>query len=202
MDDWLTILLAFVFFVLPLLEGIFKKSKQNRTPGTPPDYESADFEDGQAGQDYFPADVDAPPSGEAWSEGWGSWPGEDAPAKQDETVRVWKAERISQPAEGEPHPRSTVTPGREVPRPIGEPMPSITRSTEDQRLQELADRLNRIAVVESSPAALRVAPPLAAKVTRQPAKSGRVARLLHDPRHVRDAIILSEVLGPPVSSRQ
>src|SRR5690606_38646723 len=126
---------------------------------------------------------------EQWSDGWGSWPDEEREEQKEEPVRVWTAE--SRPAPGQ------------------ERYTDVAYTAGGLELQELADRLNRIAEVESAPPEPPAAFPelevvaarQASRQRRRTANRDRVAPLLRDPGSVRQAIILTEVLGPPVGSR-
>ena len=199
MDDWLTILLAFVFIVLPMLEGLLKKSKKKPAPRTRPLPAPSDTEAWRAEPGGPPLDVRGGGGGggvtdDSWSDGWGSWPGEDD--EDDASVPV--PEPVG--SESNRDPRSTAgrtssqpaTPQATEIAPIQGPVPA-----EAKRLQDLADHLNRIAAVEADRAPSRAAsrPPV-----RAPRRVGRRS-LFSDRSSVRHAIIVSEVLGKPLAMR-
>lgn len=202
MDNWLTILLAFVFFVLPLLEGILKKKKS--PPGPPPGQEPFDpnAEGYFEGEHLPPQGADIAPE-ESWSDGWGSWPGDDAEERKEDPGRTWRADRPDPVAGGgfhQPSPPAPV-PEKVVTRSAEKPRPEVGSVPENQRLQELADHLNRIAVEDISPAASRVATPLPTRKPRRNPARDRVTPMLRDNASLRNAVILTEVLGPPLASR-
>lgn len=208
MDDWLKIILFLIFFVLPL----FEKAKKSRKGGArggqtlPPDYdESSPLPDQTPG---LPGPGSAGPTGDSsWSNGWGSWPDEEL---SDE---VTSQEPISARAEPEnpdwsrsgysaPQlpPVPTETAGRS---PVPVTVPAPAQSVELQRLQELAARLERVALTEGTPTASRQPSPVAGpRVKAAPSATRRRSRItLNDRGTVRNALIVSEILGPPLSMR-
>jgi hypothetical protein len=208
-DDWFTYVLFFIFFVLPMLEGVLKK-RRGRDVELPPDEE---FPESQAPVRWEPSSpggtATADSGGSSGSDGWGSWPGdeqEEDDEDEPERVPAWTAPR--QPDRNTTEPRSADLPRvpvevpAHVPEPVG--LPELGRRSEPQRLPEIATRLDQIARVESSPTPIATLKPSTvsrpASVTKQ--RRSRVSSLLGDRVSVRRAIIVSEVLGPPLAMRE
>lgn len=209
MDDWLTYVLFFIFFVLPMLEGVLKK-RRSQDVELPPDEEFPESQTPVRWEPSLPGGTATSDSGgSSWSDGWGSWPGderEEDDEDEPERVPAWTAPR--QPDRNTTEPRSADLPRvpMEVSAQASEPvvLPEPGRHREPQRLPEIAARLNQIARVESSPTPVLVPTASAvsrpASVTKQ--RRSRVSSLLGDRASVRRAIIASEVLGPPLAMRE
>lgn len=175
--DFLEILFLLLFVLLPLLQGVLTKQKPPSRPLPPP-------EETPEGERELTAleTMRLPPFPGQQPGGWGgSWPGESFPAEE--------AEEVVEADEGELFPerahREDLAP--EVER-VASPVVSLEPVFVDHEVDHRRQRV-RFAAPE------RVPPP--------PARPSAAARLAGDLSRgeIRRAIILSEVLGPPLAMR-
>jgi hypothetical protein len=218
--DWFTILLIFIFFVLPLIQQVVEARKGKRMP--PPDQgaEEWDPELLEEWQDPAPArtassrDTGTSAQKEVdWSEGWGAWP---APEVEEQSREVPVPERPREPVRVPPPPPPEPVEARPrrveeaaSPKPVQEERP---RRETPSRVPQVWERRESVASErgrerrasrDRAREAQRVERGSKRRV-RQEAVSLAGATLssrLADSQEVRRAIILSEVLGPPVSLR-
>jgi hypothetical protein len=178
--DWYTLLLLFVFFILPLFQKLLERGRQKDTELPP---------DGNWEQEYPPpplpesrqADAQQPAGataakGDGWSSGWGDWPG------QTETL-----EQLPPP------PTEEVPPVMHVPvrtreivvaeRPVPVRLPSVPEG-----------QIARPEWATTEPIRPRK---VAAHVPRRTTAMHGLRR----PGQLRQAIILKEILGPPIALR-
>jgi hypothetical protein len=210
MDDWFTIVLFFLFFVLPLLEGVLKKKKKRGQPRdrTAPDTHRASIPDRQrAGlEPALPGGRSTTSADESsWSDDWGSWPGEESEEEDEpaEPVPSWSPRETTDSNRGGSSASELPSPPEEI---AGRTPDLVTRpeagqSSELQRLQELAARLDRVALSEGTTARPKATSPIVTLKPKRRRGPGQAALLLNDRSKVRNAFIVSEVLGPPLASR-
>jgi hypothetical protein len=185
--DWFTLLLIFIFFILPLIQQVLERSRKGgdlppieteeafeMEEAKPRRRERAEAAAERAREEATEADV------VDWSHGWGKWPGaeEESPVAAEEPRREAPVYTAPQPP-----PAPTAPPAR----PFGGP--------------ESPRKARRAA--EPLPPARAPLQEGVATLTRRHGKQQRaaVARLLDSQADVRRAIVLSEVLGPPKSLR-
>jgi hypothetical protein len=191
--DWFTILLIFIFFILPLIQQVLEQTRKKGPPrpedNTYDDHPSYDeIELGTDTGDLWStaeAEVEtnkARPESGSWSDSWGSWPGQgkpdaapaDAkpapPKPREKKPRPWipptPAPQQTLPAPYTPPPAPKVT-GRVKLRPVSAPAPTP----------------------RNSPRITRTGAPLTRRMG------------LGSVHGLRKAMVLIEVLGPPVSLR-
>lgn len=210
MDDWFTIVLALIFFGLPFLEGVLKKSKRRQQgQGGLPDTAHPELPPRDQVGSALPSGASDSFDDSSWSDGWGTWPGEGleeeleserVPSSWSTTeapdrtgVEARKPEVIRVPVEAEARIPDLVT------------LPEIGQTRVPQRIQGLAERLDKVAQADTSP---RPAPsptvspkPIRVQAAVSKRRLGKAAALLDNRAGVRRAIIVSELLGPPVSLR-
>lgn len=183
--DWLSLVLLFFFFVLPIIQQIAEAAKKGKSQEgeLPHDLQDLRIEteaerrrlEGGGG----PAGS-ADEAEESWSSDWLPWPTETS---EPEPVRE---ERIERPApvavkEAERRDRESAIDALERLRYRGDPRPA------------------RVAEPVAPVAPARLATPYA---LRQHGPNRAVRRLdLHNPEALRRGIIVSEVLGSPVALR-
>ncbi len=207
MDDWFTIVLFFLFFVLPLLEGLLKKKKGPRQNPMPPGArrETIPGPQGVEVDRSLPAGRSTGSTGNSsWSDDWGSWPGEELEDEdQGEPVPSWSAPD----SRDRYRAGSTVSEFPPTPPEIAARAPDLVtlpetgQSSELQRLQELAARLDRVALAQGTTAPPPAASPIVILPPKRRRPPGQAALLLNNRAKVRHALIVSEVLGPPLASR-
>ncbi|CAN5547732.1 hypothetical protein BH24GEM3_BH24GEM3_27100 [soil metagenome] len=201
--DWVTLLLfVFFFFILPILQQVFRK-KQPPPPTTQLPEEEEEWELPPHGRRDTPSRVPAP---EQWSEGWeGEWPEEEETAAARERSAwedlglddLFREPRTQPPEPVTAAPAPIPVPSRPLPTtppperlPPASPPPPQVVSMEALVVDREAEhvRFHDRYVVPSRPPAGRIRhPPLAAQI--------------HDPKELRRAIILNEVLGLPRALR-
>ena len=212
--DWFSIALLILFFVLPIIQQVLEQARRNQAP--PPEWEDLDGGVGRTGTAELPTPRRTPTaersSGDSgWSEGWTPWPTEETPEPEPRTGpksgqstgtsgwsddwSPWPTEKVSTEPEPwtapKPSQRTPPTPPVEERRPVLAELPraeprslpaAIERSTIPRTRPPVAPRNVEIRVARPTPAA--------------PAE-----RLFASPEDVRRAVILSEVLGPPLALR-
>lgn len=181
--DVVELLILAAFFLFPLLGRLFGGKPQEPLP--PPE------------EEWEPEGEEAPrppaerprvfkvEDGSGWSAEWGDWPGEEkAEEEQDDEAQpvevIFPVEAISlEPVAPQPVP---VRPERPVPAAVPRTMEALTvdRKAEHARFHQ------RVQVTPAPPAR----------------RAGGIPALLRDPRHLRQAVILAEVLGPPRALRE
>ncbi|CAN5787525.1 hypothetical protein BH23GEM6_BH23GEM6_01070 [soil metagenome] len=207
--DWFTILLVFIFVVLPLIQQIAEARKRSRgETGLPRDEEvehevdpvAAEYEamtSRERSGDQLPAESEA-----EWSSGWGSWPGEAS----EEEVEPEVVEAVSRPSPEpvivrfEPQPRAE----RPAPEQRRERVLYERKMPDQQGERVLYERPVPVeAVVVDHRSRARPAVPrlreLSVPVLGARRGSTALGLAVHDRRELRRAILLSEVLGPPRS---
>ncbi len=110
---------------------------------------------------------------------------EEAPAYEAPPEPVWREEEVSRPVPAPP--------------PLDDGVLARQRALQEQ-LQALADRRAALAAARSEAPATVAAMSAGAPRAASP-KSGALLRDLRDPESMRRAIVLREVLGPPVALR-
>lgn len=188
--DWLSLLLIVIFFILPLIQQVVEASRRGKQD--PAGDESWDPEEPELRDPSRPRAeiaVEAPSSGQgSWSDGWGSWPApEPVEPRAKETIRP------------EP-PRERVTP---LPAPaLPDPPPSPRLREVRPREVEIERPWLRLPEQVRSPAGeLRVPSGRDARRAAKARHSSPLLPNLGNPAELRRAVVLKEVLGPPVSLR-
>jgi hypothetical protein len=98
--DWFTLLLIFIFFVLPLIQQIAEARKRGGQPPVDAPEEEWDWEAEQREAQRSgtaEAQREQVSGNGGWSEGWGSWPGDPPPEPVAEERPVDRAERVTVP---------------------------------------------------------------------------------------------------------
>lgn len=178
--DFLELLILAAFFLFPLLGRLFGGKPQEPLPS--PEEEEWEPEELEAAAR---APVERPQVLKAedvsgWSAEWGDWPGEEKrEEKQDEEAQplevIFPVEAVSmEPVAPEPVP---VRAERPVPA-------AVPRTLEALRVDRKAEHARFHERVQVAPAP-------------RARRAGGIPALLRDPRHLRQAVILAEVLGPP-----
>jgi hypothetical protein len=186
--DWFTVVLIILFFILPVIQQVLEQARRKGAPPPPAEWEGVDPEVEQARRVEAPPDrmgTLGPVPDPGWSEGWTPWPAEGE-AHQEEDSR--EAERIvwSPPARPvevarpEPRPMVVEAPRAEVPadRPL-----LVPKRTGSAR--------SGTALSQSSPPRILQAAPRR--------RRDHLGRLLTNQQEIRRAIVLREVLGPPLA---
>jgi hypothetical protein len=216
--DWFTILLIFIFFILPLIQQVLEANKK-RNPEIEMEEDTGVEEweiEGTVREDT-PARVaggEKRTASGGWSEGWGSWDDPEKtqarspaspPAEQQPQARP-KVERTEQPAWGE-RPERAQRPApvqrEERPQPI-----VLTPLPEPTTARPVPDRMRRAAPAVPGPQGRNFSPrrppppiqPVAVVASRRGAPD--VADRIRDRDELRKAIVLNEILGPPRSLRE
>jgi len=216
--DWFTILLIFIFFILPLIQQVLEANRK-RTPQIEAEEETGDEEWAIAEdvREDAPARVAGgekrtAPGG--WSEGWGSW--EDPEERKARTPaplpveqpqlppRVERTERPPWQGRAERAPRPEHVERVERPQPI-----VLTPPPESTAPRPVPDRMPRAVPAGAGLQGRSFSPrrpppplqPLAVVAIRRGAPKVTVAGL-REPGEIRKAIVLNEVLGPPRSLRE
>jgi hypothetical protein len=216
--DWFTILLIFIFFILPLIQQVME-AKRKRTPQIEAEEETGDEEwaiaedvRGDAPARVAGGEKRTAPGG--WSEGWGSWEVSEerkaqapAPLPREQPRAPLPVERTERPPWQE-RPERAQRPERvdrvERPRPI-----VLTPPPESTAPRPVPDRMPRAAPAGGPPQGRSFSPrrpppplqPLAVVAVRRGAPKVTVAGL-REPGEIRKAIVLNEVLGPPRALRE
>jgi hypothetical protein len=204
--DWFTLLLVFIFFVLPLIQQIAEARKRSRgETGLPRDEVeieedpvAAEYEEmrrAQRSADQIPSETETD-----WSTGWGSWPGE----AQEQEAEPEVIESVSRPVPEpvtvrfEPQPRAE----RPAPEQRGERVLYERKLPEQQGERVLVERpvpIEAVVVDHRSRSRQPVTRVRELSVPVFGARRGSTALGLavHNRSELRRAILLSEVLGPP-----
>ncbi|HUE96906.1 MAG TPA: hypothetical protein VMN39_09610 [Longimicrobiaceae bacterium] len=218
--DWFTILLIFVFFVLPLLQKVVERSKKADAERADESLEEAELEglelQHEAPRSRPRPEVERPrPRPEVergWSEGWASWPGLETEPEEaaEEAIGPAAADRPrDEPRVISYEPVRLPEARRESP---GAPVESPTRYR-PVRATPLPTPVARSAPIERQTRAIRVPSPArlpgpvrlarSAGETRSTQPTAAARRLgLSSSAELRRAIVVCEVLGPPVALRQ
>lgn len=189
--DWLTVLLFVIFFGLPLLQQLLEKSRNQQLP--PPEGELYDEE----GEAFEPREVTGQaarrrrveqeqPSTAAsggWSTDWGSWP---APGEETEV----------EPEHHVAYDVPVLLDEVPVPVPV-RPPPPLPVEIEVIRVPDVVQAPQG----SEGLAAVRQARRQRATAQTVPVRGPSISSRLADPAELRNAIIMNEVLGPPVSLR-
>ncbi len=202
--DWFTVLLIFIFFVLPLLQELMRR-RGPPPPELPPEEDEWEWELPQERQREGSG---RRPTTEEWSEEWEEWPGEvRETAEERREVSAWEElgleDIFGRPAEAPPEPPREAAPPpppptARVPEPVMAPQappspppsPPQVVSLEALEVDRTAEhaRFHERYVVRPVP-----------NVRHQ--QQAPLAALMQDGSELRRAIILSEVLGPPRALR-
>lgn len=226
--DWLTIVFALIFFVLPLIQQVLEAKNRTRAGE-----EEGHFPDLEGGSDRFPEPFsgDVEPVGGAgarrdsgWSFGWGEWPGAEAdPEHAPAMVLEEEPPAIAEiPADSEPEFSTRFEPGwRREPRShddapaVASPLPQPRRiSTGEAGTEAPLIRSGGTDPERATPQMVAAAtvfetdgPLEVVRLDRSTngASASRYAALVRSgggPDGLRQAIVLSEILGPPRSIRE
>lgn len=180
--DWVSVVFILLFFVLPIVQQIIEHARGQREQPAASEEEEAGWTP-RPGQ--RPSEVEDGPASDAgnWSQGWGTWP-DFTPAETAE-----KEEEYAIEATG-PEPTETSDVGYERPRadaplppaPVVAPVPSPPSSVAPATREHVTSPTRR--------------------ASRRTADAWRVRSALRKRGEVRRALILREVLGPPLSIRE
>ena len=181
--DWVSVLFLLLFFVLPLIQQVLEHARKGRE--VPPEWEYTE-DDGSTSpppRRRVEEPATAPTSGGGWSEGWGQWPGSTDLEEED-------------------------------PEPLQRPEPEWARKSEVEAAEPIAAGPHRASPVPAPAAPAQLTVPQAIVPARRviaapmkPIASPRrrdrvdVRQALQHPAEVRKALILREVLNPPLSLR-
>jgi hypothetical protein len=205
--DWFTLLLVFIFFVLPLIQQIAEARKRSQEP-EPLEPEEWEMEEEPAAERSGPPRRNVPesttsPDSGSWSEGWGAWPGEEPvtqPVPPAETPPV--PAPVPAPARAEVEIRTPpVREERAVPVPRAErsvPVPRAERVVYERPVPVDPVYVDR---GEASPRARPAPRPREMSVPVYGARRETTAlgAAVHNRAELRRAVLLAEVLGPPRS---
>lgn len=173
--DWIEYLLLFVFFVLPLLQGLLGGKKKTPTSGPLPDEAERQEEvaEARAREDRLPA----PEGAESWSAGWGSWP-EPAELERVAEIEVMDEEEALEltALQERLRPEDASEAVRVTTPVVSLESLEVDRAGEHKRFHHRVD---------------------AALPVPGGAAGPRVATLLRGREQLRRAVLLAEVLGPP-----
>jgi hypothetical protein len=216
--DWLTLLLIFIFFILPLIQQVMEARKRGGAP--------IETEDSSGEEDWLPLEeVDfegtaenRPKQGQGeWSEGWGSWPTEPSPEPRREPEPLHRAGREGRAAESRPEqPWSKPAPApapkpAEIPWRLPEPVVTTPEPVRKSKPEE-SEIPWRVPEPKRSPPSItpapkpyvkpapalrrREAPPLEPLPRR---RGGEMTHLqkLRDTGEIKKIIIMTEILRPP-----
>jgi hypothetical protein len=194
--DWYTLLLIFLFIVLPLIQQFLDKRRGQGE--LPPEEEElpapARRQPPRAERRELPPETPRARQREeepSWSEDWGRWPS-PVPVEDREQERDWErtapqVERIEDRSPPEPLlpvPEPVPFPARfELPQVISLERLEVDREAEHRRLHA------RFAATDAPPPSVHRG-------------HRRAAGLLQTRGELRRAILLAEVLGPPRSLRE
>jgi hypothetical protein len=227
--DWFTLLLIFIFFVLPLIQQIAEARKRGQEPPEPEpgDDEEWVFEEeeriGRTPRAHAPPEVASEPRREVsdgWSSGWGSWPTEEeqvsasggkeetsseprftpVPAQRTQRDSVVVPELSTPPIRAE-RDAPVTRPERPVPVVRSErPVPTIRP---ERVLVEREVPIEPLVVERRAEPQRGRARVREMSVPVYGARRGATAlgMAVHNPGELRRAILLAEVLGPPRSLR-
>lgn len=196
--DWLTILLAFIFFVLPVLQQVIEGAKRSRT-GDAGEADSPEVDESELEVREPVRRAEMTPASsrvgtaerDSWSQGWTPWP---SPSAEPERVEVATRPR-----------REEVAPWTSPPLPVekvGYKPPVVAPTVPRPVAPITVEAPRRIPVPGALVARPRAGGVAAVPLTRRVRHSGpSVAQQIGRGVDLRRAIILNEVLGPPVSLR-
>jgi hypothetical protein len=188
-EDWFQILIFLVIFiVLPLLQGLGKKKEQ-----PPPD--SAEYEEGVLLEEE-------PPGG--WSEGWGTWPGEEERPEPQPRVEPAPAERVRRETIPVEVVRETRIPdwkeGLDAHAEVRRPDTRVELRRTDTRVEvRRAERAAPVPMrldIDRAAEHRRFHSRLEPVEVSRPARRSALSAALHGSQ-LRQAVVLAEVLGPP-----
>lgn len=194
--DWFNLVLVLLFIILPLIQQVVEQARRRNAP---PEWEQEEGEwsepvDGEAlERPQAPRPRPETTPGGGWSEGWSQWPGfDEAEEDEEEQTTAVAIEPVSKrdtdiglrapvPVEGPvelpvpaPSPRPA-TPLR--PAPVARPQQTFIAPRQEELLQ------------------------VKRRTSSLPREVGEVRSSLRDPRGVRKALILREILNRPLSLR-
>lgn len=197
--DWFTLLLIFIFFVLPLIQQIAEaRRKGQQPPELPQREESEEWEEWEAWEQVEapterrrevpsqPAErptVEPRPQEGSWSSHWGEWPEQVVAREPKEEVQPLHVEPMRRSDAARPERAQPVI--REERQLFEREVPKAARLSDPRRLH----------------AALRVAEVGDGLTPGRRARSA-FAGVLGDPAGLRRAIVLAEVLGAPRALRE
>lgn len=184
--DWVTVLFIIFFFVLPVIQQLLEHARKGRQ--VPPEWERMEDDESALPTGWRRVEqAPAPSTDGGWSEGWGQWPEstDDRVDVEPETLERLEPEWVKSYEEVDAE-----EPGRlevEWARPLPE-LPEIPVAAAPVR--------------KTSPRkTLAIAAPMEVAVARPSPIYTDIRRALHDPAEVRKALILREILNPPLSLR-
>jgi hypothetical protein len=207
--DWFTLLLIFIFFVLPLIQQIAEARKRGGQPPVDAPEEEWDWEAEQREAQRSgtaEAQREQVSGNGGWSEGWGSWPGDPPPEPVAEERPVDRAERVTVPRR-EPDTVSE-RPSGEHERALPEPTVPIRVERPVPEIRPERVLFERAVPVEPVHVERReTRRPRERRALSRPAEGAvrsvsAMAAVLHDRNQLRRALVLSEILGPPRSLRE
>jgi hypothetical protein len=179
MDHWFTILLLLIFFVFPLIQQMLG-ARKGRSPepvehkADPTEEEWVPVERTKPGRSEARPATRSAEQGANWSESWGRWPGSEA---EVETANIEVDEQVRRALEAQLREPVAVQPAPPAPA----------------RAAKLkAARASRVKAER---------PPRGLRPKVKPRERHEFVSDLTQPRGLRRAIILNEVLGKPVSLR-
>lgn len=211
--DWTSILLLILFFVLPLIQQVLEARKGKAPPG----------EDVEGGVGVEEAERPARTSrgGEGaggWSDEWAPWPSSETEDTAAEEVEGWREEPVHEPRAWQVEPPRTVHVEPAEAPPAREPVPISREPAPYLPLPEPPTWSPQPTSVEPLPGAGASSHPSRFPIT--PLAVGervealpellpvvRAHRSAHEfpglasTAQIRHAIVLSEILGPPISLR-
>jgi hypothetical protein len=189
--DWFQILLIVIFLVFPFLRQILGKAQQAPPVDEPDDFPPVESGETVQTRERAPARSGSPAGGSArgssdssdtWSSDWGTWPG----ATPEETVPEGV---VSAPP---PRPMPSA-PELEDVTSIWDSVPAAPSGTAQERLRRITAGAEAVPLRRTS--AIK-------QLERQAGRVTRTRLPLNNPRELRQAIILTEVLGPPLALRE
>lgn len=188
--DWLSLLLIFVFFILPIIQQVIEQSRRGKAEPQEEMDEPVATMEGPRASTRRPEPVPVGGSG-GWSEDWAPWPGSEQSEEAPEEAVLVEA---AKPEEG------TLRDRAEAER--------LATESESREYEARAERaLRRAAELLKEREEARLIEPAQPRLpSRAPRHAPPVTRpvrraVLAADTDLRRAIVLSEVLGPPVSLR-
>jgi len=192
--DWITLVLIFIFFVLPLIQQVLESRKRSSPP--------IETEEGHLGEEGYPADVAGSHpeevrsrTGDDWSTGWGNWPVEPETETATEAgERRGEVSTWAGPAwdDAGPDVRREQAPAYPTPAPAAE------RGLRERPQPAIRVRVERAPGQEGPAQGLVRRPRTPLQVVVPAARQ----HPLRNRRELRRAIMFNEVLGLPKSVRE